>query len=425
MADKDINTSAFNELITTSKRSDIRVVYRDTWPRKILNCVTKINGVVTHYTNPADHAAYAKIEKGELIVKAPPNLGDITIVYTRRHSVFHPDNGKRISTSLFNDTFLTGESEFGLANMDDTTLELHDAITIRSYLGQYSGRIFSEGLEKTWPEGASNIINQTVLDEFRLDPLKGHLVDIQAQLRNVANVYYFLSSKAHEGPKEALQYYGLNNQDNVTTSNPALHGVYICRNNGVQSQIRSGCLNIANETDDEDLQTTAIFSNTNDITCEQTGTVMTVVRCPYVYGGQLNTQDAQYYDANIFADKRAKVKIFRVPDESLLTKTVGGLPVPLEDSDWTQHEDTSLQYIDNSIDLPSQLGVRITGFNMTGLNPIRQKGFAAASEVDLPAPDVRKVPIFLVHGEALVVVGFGKTAAAAMSVDSLDMGVSV
>jgi len=420
-AEKDINRSSFDEMMVVQKRSGFRAFFREELTDINFRVSVKINGVITNFTKNSLAIDYAWVENGELYIKAPPNVGDITYVHTREHPQFHPNNGKRLSTSCFFDTYPAGDHEVGFINPDETDLRLSDAITLRFNAGQISGRIFSNFVEKTWPDGSAVVPPQKIAG-LGWTPNKGHLIDIQAQLRDVGNIYYFVSGKTSEKPKEILRYNGLNNQNNVTVSNAAMHGGYIVRNNGTRSQMRVGCIDISNETQDEELQAPVTLSNSSEVTCTTGSTVMLLCYLPFSYLGKLNTRDCQYYSASVFSDKRSRFKIYRAPDISLFTKT-GGIPLAI--SDFTQVPGSSIMYIDNSIDLPLQPGIRVTGFNKTGLLPFDGIGFAGSGQENLlfPAPD--RIPLKFVHGELIVYEGTGRTASASMSIDSTLIGESI
>jgi len=376
----------------------------------------KINGAVTVYDDPEDATAYASIVGGELVLIAPPNDGDETILFTREHSPFLPDVGKRISTSLFYDTYATGDHEFGLVNFNDITLDFFDAITFRLCQGQASGRIFSNGSEKVWPESMSNIVTPESLNGLGITWNYGHLLDIQAQLRKVGNIYYFLSGKNAERPKEVLQYPGLNNQPHVTVSSPALHGCFIVRNvGGVRSQLRSGCLAIANESDDDDVQIKANFSSAAPVTnvvAAPTGKLLFAVKVPYNYKGVLNTRDSQFYEVVVSSDKKAKIIFYRLHNQSFLLK-LGGYAI--EDTDWTVKSGTSLQYIDNSSGLVVSLG-SIAQYEFRGSN------ISANETRVITMPSTRELPEYFTHGEIWAAVGYGDPAAASMEIESLTFG---
>ena len=116
--EKLINQSSFGENMTTSKRSSIPVHFRNEIPDNRIRIATKISGVVTIYDSAVDATGYADVVNGELILKAPPGLGDMTYFFTKRHSAFFPNNGKRLSSSMFYDTPETGDHEIGFCNFE-------------------------------------------------------------------------------------------------------------------------------------------------------------------------------------------------------------------------------------------------------------------------------------------------------------------
>lgn len=439
MAEKTLQTSAFDELIVTKKKGSIKVYFRDAIPDSLVRVVTKINNVIKFYETAADPALVdiARIVNGELVLTAPPNNGDEVIFFTKEHSVFFPDNGKRFSPSMFIDTWQTGDHEYGFCNFDEVDLSLDDAITMRVNAGVFSGRIVANGQEKQWLDigenPVSNVIPQSTLDYLKLNPVKGHLFDIQAQLRNVGNVHYFLSGKIQERSVEVLQYYGLNNQNNVTVSNVAMHGVFICRTqNNVRSQMRIGCLNMSNETEDIEIYQPKIFENVNDITCQTTGNILGAVFIPYEFNGKLNTRDCKYFKATVQTSRRGKIKIYKSPDPSYLKKGVGGI-TPLVNSlvadggDWSPVPGSSLWYIDNS-QVGSTAPRLITAFDETNSEKVDGGGggtAAAGESIKMEFPDPELMPLKGTHGEVYVIEGYGVGNTADMRIDVLFIGEGV
>jgi len=407
--DQTYDKTAFNIPVTETRKSVISAFFREVIPDTIFKVATKVNGVVTTHANAAAATGYADAINGELVLKAGTHAGDTTILFTRRHPKFHANRGKMFSTSLFYDTLALGDHEIGFVNFNDTTLAIEDGLTFQMINGVCYANIYSLGVQTYHAP-----IDLGALAALNIDFAKGHLLDIQAQLRDVGNVFWFLSGKTSNGPKMIHEFLGLNAQSNVTVSSPAMHGVYIVRNNaGVQSQIRSGCLDISNESQDEDIQSPFTFFNAADVAnVGSGGTVLIAVRVPFTYSGRLNTRDSQYYKCSVTTDKRANVDIYLISNQTLLTKGAGA---PLVDTDWTSVTGTSLQYIDNSSGL-------ITGFNLTGLSPIDGTALQAASTFEMGLPSPERIPVVMSHGDVLVVVGFGTPAAAAMNVQGLFFG---
>lgn len=431
--------------MTTRKKSDVRLFFRDKLPDSIFGIATLINGTPKLYTSNQDTEAlqYVNIVNGELVIKAPPNLGDLTIVYTHQHCLPHPDNGKRYSSSFFYD-LLTGLYYVGFCNFDEDDMTFDDAILMKFENNVFSGEIYSNSQQKTWYNLAgrerSNVVTQDILNEMLLDPKKGHLFDLQTQLRNVGDLFFFLSDKQRKEPREVLEYTGLNNQDNATVANCAMHGVMIAKNNGVQSQLRSGCLSIANETEDDDLYYPGLFENSGAVSCPAIapitnpyGTVVMLVFVPFKIDGKLNTRDTKYFEAKAYVDKRARIKVYKIPSTSYVKKGNGGTPVSLVDSlstdspagDWTQDPDSSLWYIDNSIDLPGQTGWRIVSIDLTLAQKIDGGSSSGAEVVPMKYPDTKQLPVNVSHGQMYAVVGAGTTAAANISLDTLYIGVTL
>jgi len=443
---KDINKSAFNENMTTRKRSDVRIFFRDLLPNQIFGIATYINGVVKIYDTNQDAEAlnYAYISHGELHIVAPPNTGDKTIIFTHEHSLPHPNNGKRYSSSFFYDTWQTGEHYVGFCNFDESNqLKFVDAILMKYALNEFSGEVYSNGTKKTWLDIAgnpkSNVVSQDVLTDMLFKPEKGHLFDLQTQLRNVGDLFFHMSDKQRKEPREVLEYTGLNNQDNATVSNCAMHGVFVAVNNGTQSHFRAGCLDISNETDDKDLYYPAVFENESSVTCpalnpttNPNGTVMKLVYVPFKISDKLNTRDCKYYQAKIYTDKRSKVKIFKLPNTSYVTKGNGvTTKQPLVDTlstaggDWTQDPQTNLWYIDNSIDLPNNPGYRIDGIDLTLAEKVDGGSSSGAAVIPMEYPNTDEIPLKITHGQLFAVVGIGITASASMSIDTLYAGESI
>jgi len=404
------------------QKSAIASYFRQELSDYIFKVIAKVNGVITLYETTAAASAYVNVVNGELVIEAPPNPGDVVIVFTKEHPRFHPNRGKKFSTSLFYDNKTTGDYEIGFADFDETDLTLINGITFCLKNGTSYARIVSVANQKYYEP-----IDQDRIAPLGLDFAKGHLMDIQAQLRDVGDIFWYLSGQTSGGPKEVHKFPGLNNQSNVTVASPAMHGVFIGRNNaGVRSKMRVGCMDISNEAQDELTQTPFVFSNDADVTNVPAlpGKILYLIEVPFNYKGELNTRDSQWYDASVSSDKKGRIQLFRVPNSTYITKTVGGVPgQPIVDADWTTKLGTSLRFIDNSIG--TALGHFITGFNFPTLDTFAGSGIQAGQTIHLEAADPNRVPDIFTHGELVAVVGSAPTAAATMNLESLTMGESI
>jgi len=177
-------------------------------------------------------------------------------------------------------------------------------------------------------------------------------------------------------------------------------------------------MDISNESQDEDKQHPVVISNAADVTnvpADTEGKVLLAVKVPYIFDSHLNTRDSQFYEAVISSDKKAAIHFYRIKNQALLSKSGG---YPIGDADWATKTDTTLQYIDNSSGL-------IVAFNKTGLTEFRGSNIATAETKTITMPSPERIPEMFVHGEILVAIGFGATAAAAMNVESVTFGENI
>lgn len=379
-------------------------------PDAIFKVHEKINGVVHTYAS-SDDAVYAKSVDSELVCEAGPNTGDITIVHTKRHPRLHPNRGLIFSPSAFVDSYdLTGaEIEYGIFNLDGDTLEIRDGITV-VYLksaAKYEiyARVYSKGIKKYDVLVDPAQISRLDGKDGGFIPAQGHLLDIQGQWRGVGNWVWWLSSP-YDGESHVVHTFAaLNDLNNLSVSNPAMHAGFIARNNGAPGKIRAGCIDVSSEGGGDDIQVPRQVGTNDDVNTSASGTVLLAFRVPPVFKDKLNTRDIQIYSflASCVARARVHVYVYSSEDGIRLTKGAG---IPIVDADWTQAPAGScVQYIDNSVS-----PLLITGFDETGIAPVVRFPLPAGTPFEFKFPDSYRVPRWLVHGDIVVVEGYATNA---------------
>ena len=397
-----IDKTAFGIQKLSQDFTQLHCLYTFDIPDNIMRVAEKIGGVI-YFREKNDDAVNARSENAEIVCEAGAN--EVTIVYSRRHPRLQPNRGLIFSPSIFCDSFNTvgAEIEYGLFNINESDLSIYDGITVAYSEGIIYKRVYSHGTRKLNDPIPSSEIS---LRDQTFNPALGHLFDIQGQWRGVGDFYYWLSSPYDDQSYKMGEYTAINKSSNLTTSNPALHAGYIARNGG---RVRSGCFDVSSEGGTDEIQFPFQAKNSISKTVDANGEVTFLFRNPYQYKNKLNTRDIQLYEFFGSSDKKANYKVYLITNPLLLTKGAG---VPLAETDWTSvGNGSAMQYIDNAIDLPAQPGIRVTGFNTTGLIDILDIELAANIPHWYPLPSPDRIPEWRTHGDIIVIVGFGATAA--------------
>lgn len=377
-----------------SDTSETEGIFTYDIPNKRFRVAEIINGTVFHYEFTSS-ALYASAQSSELSIRAGSTLSDVTVVYTRLHPRFHANRGKLFSNSIFVDSWSVSgaEIEFGVFDINETDLTIVNGMTLLYTNRQIHCKVYSDGTVTD-----DTMLEDQLLEDIGVDPTKGHLCDIQGAWRGVGDIRTYLSNKFKRESECVSIFKALNEMDNLTISNPSLHAGYIARNNGGVPHARSGCFDMSTESFNIDIYEPITFPNSADINTQSTGTVMYAIHIPFTFNGINLTRDSVLLNVSVSSAARARFKVWRIYGYTRLTK---GASVPLAAGDWTARTDGSTSlFIDNSF-----AGL-ITGFNKTGLTPLGVKTVAANQTQDEKF-DYEFAPLFLTHGDVIVIEGYG------------------
>lgn len=288
-------------------------IYSDAWGRqKVITDYSQFHGLFTYYVPNEQWLEYfngvertktnATSSNGEL--KLISGAGTTTLL-AREHPRYQPNRGQLYSNSLWID------------NATKTNGKLYAVVrTFRD------NTVFEDRVQ----------ISGAYLNA--LDLSKGQIYDIQMQWRGVGAITFFI------GQKEVAYINNIGNNDNLTTSNPALPAGFECINDGTvrfgmfspqcgvffewvfntsqQTQLRCGCVDISSECGN-DIRRFYQPAIGNEITVSNN--VILAVRVPETVGGALNTRDFNINAFKVQSDKRGTVFIYVTRDTTALTTT--------------------------------------------------------------------------------------------------------
>lgn len=397
-----INKTAFNIDKVAENKNILSISGSHNLPDKKIRIIQKVNGVITKFRDNS-LATLARSENGEMVCEAGPNVGDITVLYSRRHPRQHFDNGILVNAFVFCDTWLSNLQDVFIGRFIlAADLSFYDAILTEYKNGKMYALVYNQGTPVHYEQIDAAVISRYDGLGSGFDASKGHYISTQSN----GDIVWYFSSPYDDQLYEIHRYSVTNKYTNISCSNSSMHIGMYAKNNGIQAKVRAWYLNAITEGDATDFQERHPFGNVTDVTTIPSGGKV-VFACQVVeqLNGRYNTRDVQIYKFVLSLTKRGRYRAFLTRFPNALTK---GVNVPLDDVDWTPLAGGSgLRCIDNSSDL-------ITGFVETdsiiiGRSPL---------EANVPLIDEfigEKAPEWVVHAETLVIKLYADNAAGSFS----------
>jgi len=344
---------------------------------------------------------------GELNLTAGAVNGNSAFLETRRNPRLHPNRGHLISGSAFlpAPTALNSTRQFGLFHMyngspyNGAYFELSDRDKENNQLPE----------AKLWAVVVSNGVIQykgEIIFEFKVDLSKGFLFDIQMQWRGVGNYNWFISNPTTGEPASVHTWRALGTRDNITIANPGLPVTYRSINQGTETVIRSGCVDITSEGGVTEIKELCSASSATTVTAT-TDTPIIAVTIPELYNSIPNTRDAQLLEAIVTAtNTKANFDLWFTTDQTAL----GGTEA------WNLIPGCSVEIKDGSN------GATTLTFDNTKARRISGRVVQANSSASIVFTKENLAPYFISHGDILILTGTGANAPLE---GTIDLGVEV
>lgn len=321
---------------------------------------------------------------GMAVITTDGNNGDVTILEARRHPRYQPDRAHHVAMSI---GIPVPESnaiqDWGMFT-DTNGVFFRCDVDGKLYACIMSGGILTHKEEIKLPdefteeiEGANNV----------LDITKGNNYDIQIQWRGVGSLYFYIEDNIQEAAHLVHKIKLLNTLDfKLSIENPALPIAYRVVSLGDADGLWSGCADITSSGGKAEFQQYYSDVSPNASKSAQTspvGTPVISIFQPLTINGEINTRDIELASIIIHADKRGEVTFYTTRDPTAFT---GDNFTIVNDGSFVESDSTA------------------TAVDEAKLIRFGTRTFQANLEAKWTNPDKKKMPIYLVHGDFLVIV---------------------
>jgi hypothetical protein len=223
---------------------------------------------------------------------------------------------------------------------------------------------------------------------LEFDVTKGNNYDIDMQWRGVGNIYWFIEDPKTQAPHKVHTAEFLNTLDEeLSIENPALPIAYRVSSSGAADGLWSGCADITSSGGEADkLQYYSAISPSVAKSANATaglGTPVISLSQPLTINSEINTRDIKLAKVIVHADKRGEVTLYTTRD---LTAFTGPVFTTINNGSFIEI-DTTATVVDET--------------KMERFGTVIFQANQEATWVN-PAPD--EMPIYLIHGDYLVVV---------------------
>lgn len=270
---------------------------------------------------------YATSVNGELNLTSNGVLNDVVVLDTYRHPRYQPNRGHVYAASIFlPNPEAAGQRDFGLFTPEaGVFFRLRgDGVNWNLY-----------GVTRTTINGVTSDSELLLTDTLPagFNPAKGNIYDIQAQMRMVGDIGFFIGAKltkikAHQ-----------NITDNLVIYNPALPLAFGCKNLGADVVIRSGCVDVSSEGGSLDrgfYGSVGIDNDSGQVAISGFNVPVLVMKSNRLFAGKHNTRDIIALLATAYSDQRAIFRVWATRDETAIT---------LNDQSWQSFRDGNIEYL--------------------------------------------------------------------------------
>lgn len=315
------------------------------------------------------------VVNGTLSLKSGTGVSYLT---SRRHPRYQSNRGHKFSTAAFFPIpTAAGARRIGLFTPDNGV-----------YFSLENGVLYaclrSLGVE---------FYKEKIVIPFPFDFSKGNLYDIQFQWRGVGDFFFYVSNSDTKELVKVHETDFLGKREQLSFPNPSLSVGLECESGGDDVEIRLGCVDVTSEGGRIPIEH-FISASGNEVVVDANGSVLLAVRIPETFIGQLNTKDIDLLRISASSDKKSYVKAFITRDSTALTVVTGS---------WVGIDAGNIEAFQPLLDADAT-------FDPAKADELIKKNLEANTTIDYdnPAPD--KIDQYLIHGDYLIVVGYGASA---------------
>lgn len=310
-----------------------------------------------------------------------------SILFTRRHNRYQPNRGQHYAASIIlPDPTADGVRDFGMFTSNDGIFF----------------RLKSDGLYAVRVRNGELIQEEAIETHFDIDFSKGNIYDIQAQLRGVGWINFFIGNPITGYPELVHTFKLLNTDSEFTVEDMALPVAFRCTNVTEDVVLKCGCVDLSSEGG---RRNTEVYSSAySESVSISTDTPVLIIRQPGTINSKENTRDISLVRATFICDKKSVFKVWTTRD-----------PIAITGATFKKaHSETFIETDSPNMD---PTAVRATAIDtakmrLLGIRPVLAN---TASFLDNPSPDT--IEVIITRGDYVVITGTASTGTADVSLE--------
>lgn len=309
--------------------------------------------------------------------------GDRMLV-SRRHPRYQPNRGLRWSASIFlPNPGADAVRDFGLFTVDDG----------------YFFRLKNSGLYAVRKRAGVIVQEELITVPFEIDLSKGNIYDIQAQVRGVGNIKFFIGSPDTNQPQLVYQFDLLGTLSTLSVEDPSLCVGFRATKNVDDATLICGCVDQSSEGGgiDREQYASALAENVSTLT----DTPIIVVRQPTMINGRFNSRDIRFARLVLTSDKKTTFKVWLTRDPTAITGATFA-PISIKSGSFIESDSPDM----------NPAAVRATAVDTTKMRFVTAVTLPAGLEKSIQNPSPESIDYFIVRGDYLVVTATSPNALA-------------